>query len=429
VFSIAAYLRQQGHRVDALDAGVLNYTWKEFGTRIYQGNHDLVIIVCDFDVVEGTRRAADYVRGLNPAATVMTVGRLTYQTPVFFQQYDLDVIAESGDYEAAATEVIRWIDAGRPDSFDAAGLALRTTSGWKRPLRPGHRLDPDLWVFPDVRDIPYHHYDHLYRDDQNKFCGIPQRRELVVPVARGCPIGCEYCDVPPMQGRRERRVPVERVIAYIQESAAAAPFEYVAFYAPTFTLDRKWVLELCRSMIDNNVRLPWKCATTARHLDERLIEQMAAASCIRISVGVETLEDEAAAKSLPIAKQSPTISFDDAARWCRKYGIELNCFVIVGLPGTTVAGTRATIRRIAEAGGRARPTLYTPYHQMHGAMTEREVSAFNRHLFVDSSMRSDKESLDLLDILFRDDDYSTPAIERVPRAPVHKAPNETLDNR
>ena len=416
VFSISAYLRQLGYCVDAWDIGVLNCTWKEFGSRIYQGNYELVILVNDYDVVEGLRRAADYVRGLSLKATIMTVGRLSYQNPVFFHQFDLDAIAESGDYEAAATEVIRWIEAGKPESFDAAGVALRSTNNWKRPSRAGFQLDPEEWVFPGVREIPYPHYEQLYRDDQNKFCGIPQRRELVVPVARGCPVGCEYCDVPTMQGLRERRVRVERVMKYIQESVAVVPFEYIAFYAPTFTLNRKWVLELCRSMVENDIHLPWKCATTTHHLDEELVEQMAVAGCVRISVGIETLENDAAAIALPRAKQSPAASLDNVAEWCRHYGIELNCFVIVGLPGTTLEGTRATMQRIAEVGARARPTLYTPYGQMNEAMTEREVSAFNRHLFVKSASTSNDESLEFLDFIFGDDGYVTPTTEKIPKA-------------
>jgi hypothetical protein len=178
-------------------------------------------------------------------------------------------------------------------------------------------------------------------------------------------------------------------------------------------------------MIEQDIRIPWKCATTAYHLDEELMERMAAAGCVRISIGVETLEEDAAT-TLPHAKQSPTTSLDNVASWSQRYGIELNCFVIIGLPGTTVAGTRATIQRIAQAGARARPTLYTPYHLMNGAMTEREVSAFNRHLFVASGARDDEETLALLDFIFGDDGYITPSTEKIPKA-VHTLFNQEAD--
>src|SRR5690606_22820468 len=152
--------------------------------------------------------------------------------------------------------------------------------------------------------------------------------------------------------------------------------------APPSRLDRGWVLRLCAALRSKPRPYPWKCATTLHHLDQELIAAMGAAGCQRISVGIETFE-EVDKKVLPVVKRKRQERFEDVARWCREAGGELNCFVLVGLPGTTVEGTRRTMTRIAQAGARARPTLYTPYHEMRADMTERELSAFNRHLFVD----------------------------------------------
>jgi radical SAM superfamily enzyme YgiQ (UPF0313 family) len=209
---------------------------------------------------------------------------------------------------------------------------------------------------------------------------------------------------------------VERTVAYIRSAFETQPFDYVAFYAPTFTLDRPWVLRLCDALRSEPRSYPWKCATTLHHLDEELIAAMAAAECRRISIGIETFED-VDNKILPTIKRRPQDRFDDVARWCRDAGVELNCFVIVGLPGTTVGGTRRTLGRIAEANARARPTLYTPYHKMRADMTERELSMFNRHLFVepDEVLETGQDPQDLLNFVFRDDSYMTPTIDRIPR--------------
>ncbi|MEU6073978.1 radical SAM protein [Micromonospora sp. NPDC047074] len=417
VFSITAFMRAQGHTVDALDAGALNYSWKEFGDLVFQGRYDVIALVNDFDVVEGVRRAADYVRALAPESTVLTVGRLSFQNPQFFQGFDLDAVVQGGDYEAGVAEVVRWVAEGRPDDADAPGVALRTSTGWRTPNRPGTWFPADQWVLPDVRDIPYAHYEQLYHRDQNKFCGIPDRRELVVPVARGCPVGCDFCDVPTMQGLRERRISVERAVDYIVTSFAEHPFEYVAFYAPTFTLDRQWVRQLCDALIDQPRQYRWKCATTMHHLNEELVERMARSGCVRISVGVETFETEAEGE-LPRVKRSAAARFETLVRWCDQYGVELNCFVIVGLPGTSPEGTRKTMEMISAAGARVRPTLYTPYHQMRADMTEREVSAFNRQTFVDADevRRAGHDPQEFLQLLFRADDYQTPSTERIPQA-------------
>ncbi len=414
VFSVAAYLRAAGHEVDALDAGALNFSWKEFGDRLYRGGYELVVLVNDFDTAEGIRRAADYARALLPDVTVLTVGRLSYQNPGFFEALALDAVAHGGDYEAAAEETVRWVAAGRPDRPDLAGVAVRTAGGWQAPARAGVWLPAERWVLPDVRDIPYLHYENLYRRDENKFCGIPERRELVVPVARGCPVGCAFCDVPTMQGLRERRLTVERTLDYIRASFAAHPFEYVAFYAPTFTLDKRWVRQLCAALAAEPRRYPWKCATTMFHLDEDLVRRMGAAGCVRISVGVETFEEEGA-DGLPRLKRAARDRFEQVAGWCAAAGVELNCFLIVGLPGTTPEGTRRAMREIAAAGARVRPSLYTPYDRMRADMTEREMSAFNRQLFVDPDeiRATGHDPVEFLELLFGADPYVTPATERV----------------
>ncbi|WP_329576565.1 radical SAM protein [Kitasatospora sp. NBC_01250] len=418
VFSVAAYLRTEGHQVDALDAGALNQTWKELADRLHQGRYQAVVIVNEYDVVEGVRRAADYARALLPDALLVTVGRLSYQNPGWFRSLDLDAVVVSGDYEAGTAAALRWAQAGRPETERLPGVYLRRPGGWQQPSAPGHWLPAEQWALPDVSEIPYAAYENLYRTDENKFCGIPERRELVVPIARGCPVGCSFCDVPPMQGLRERRLTVERTVDYIRDSFTRQPFEYVAFYAPTFTLNRSWVRDLCTALAAEPRRYPWKCATTLHHLDEELVEAMSAAGCIRISVGVETFEENAEA-GLPRVKRQAEQRTEEVARWCRTHGIELNCFVIVGLPGTTPEGARHTMTAVKALGARVRPTLYTPYEQMHADMTERQLSSYNRQTFADPDevrATTGREPAEFLALLHGGDDYQTPATGRIPTA-------------
>lgn len=417
VFSVAAYLRARGHQVDALDAGALNCSWKEFGDQLYQGHYDAVVLVNEFDAVEGVRRAGDYCRQLAPDALLVTVGRLSYQNPGYFRRLDIDAVVSSGDYEAGVEAALEWAANGRPDVPGLPGVAIRTPTGWSEPSGPGTWLPAASWVLPDASEIPYAAYENLYKNDDNRFCGIPERRELVVPVARGCPVGCDFCDVPAMQGLRERRMTTEHVVDYIRESFARHPFEYVAFYAPTFTLDKRWVRELCEMLGNEPRRYPWKCATTLHHLDDELVARMATAGCVRISVGVETFDVDAAGQ-LPRVKQKAQERFKQVLGWCHAAEIELNCFVIVGLPGTTPAGTARTIEAIDASGARVRPTLYTPYHLMRPDMSEREISAFNRQIFVEcTQVRSaGYEPGDFLKYIFGGSAYVTPSVAKVAEA-------------
>ncbi|MEU2065745.1 B12-binding domain-containing radical SAM protein [Streptomyces anulatus] len=413
-FTVAAYLRERGHAVDAIDAGALNYTWKEYADLVFQGGYEAIVVMNEYDVVEGVRRAVDYGRALCPDALLVTAGRLSQQNPDFFRNLELDAVVGSGDYESGVSEVLRWAESGR--QADALpGVWLRGPEGWRPPSGAGVWLPATEWVLPDVSEIPYGAYEALYRNDQNRFCGIPDRRELVVQVARGCPVGCSFCDVPLMQGLRERRLSVAATVGYIRDAFTREPFEYVAFYAPTFTLDRRWVAELCSALGDEPRTYPWKCTTTLHHLSEEMVAEMAASGCVRISVGVETFE-ETADEALPRVKRLAKDRFLKVVRWCRTHKIELNCFVIVGLPGSTPDGTLRTMESIRAEGARVRPTLYTPYDQMHGTMTERELSAFNRQTFVEGHEigTAEHQPVEYLRLIFDADEYITPSTHRIP---------------
>jgi radical SAM superfamily enzyme YgiQ (UPF0313 family) len=108
---------------------------------------------------------------------------------------------------------------------------------------------------------------------------------------------------------------------------------------------------------------------------------MAAAGCVRISVGLETL-GKASASILPRIKRDIGAKFDLVADACNGAGIELNCFVILGLPGDSLDDVAATIERVRAKGARVRPTIYTPYQDLTADLDEATVASYNRQLFV-----------------------------------------------
>ncbi|GAA1972835.1 B12-binding domain-containing radical SAM protein [Kitasatospora viridis] len=422
LYQVAGHLRRQlpDAEVRVIDAPVERLTWKDLADELYQRQYDAIAVMNDFDGVDGLHRFLRYAGQLSPAARTVAFGRLSGLVPGAFRNFGLDAVVESGDFEAGVAEAVQHFlgAAGAP-----AGVSVRDGEQWRPPAAPGRLLPPQDWVLPAPQEIPYERYDEMYRNDANKFCGVPHRRELVVPAARGCPVGCAYCEVPELFGKRERRLSVERTVAYIRESFRAAPFEYVAFYAPTFTLDRPWVLRFCEQLAQGP-RIPWKCATTMHHLDEALVRRMGEAGCVRISVGLETL-DSGGHPALPRAKHKAEQDVEELARWCAAAGVELNCFVIVGLPGTGIDGARRTIAKVHELGGRARPTVYCPVERLHPGLDDRELAEFNRQLFVGGSHALTPEELcEAYALVFGAATDQTTVFTRIPQ---RRPPSDRVD--
>jgi anaerobic magnesium-protoporphyrin IX monomethyl ester cyclase len=410
VFMVAQHLRHVSGigRVTALDAGALNWTWKDLANRVATEQFDLIAVMNEYGVAAPIGQLSKYVRALSPRARIITFGRLSSEVPTFFRRYGIDAVIHSGDPEAGVAAYAELL-MGRRTS--APGVAVRGETGWIEPAERGTFLQADTWPFPDVSEIPYEAYDQLYADDSNKFCGIPQRRELVVNVARGCPVNCEYCEVPRQQGLKERRRSVAPILQYIETCFQNHPFEYVAFYAPTFTLNPLWVDQLCEELIARRSRFPWKCTTTLHHVSEAMVAKMGKSGCVRISVGLETL-DPPARDGLPKLKRMSDQRLETVAAWCRDASIELNCFVIVGMPGQSLEGARYTIAQVRRVGARVRPTIYTPYHEMRPDMSEEELESYDRQLLFTPGL-SPEEQLCHYSLAFGFERNPTQAMDKI----------------
>lgn len=396
LWEVSAFLRREVDEaaVDIVDAGVLNYTWKEIADLLVR-NYDLICVVNEYDNVEGVRRLTEYARAITPASKIITFGRVSGVIPDFFRGYGLDAIVVDGDFEAAVFDYISFVR-GLKQPEDTRGLLLRTESEWEQ-TAAGHFLEACEWAYPPVAELPLDEYARLSSRPENRFSALPGKRELTISAARGCPVGCDYCLVPMYQGLRERRRAVESIVEYIERAKGCVEFDYVSMYAPTFTLSRKWTLDFCERI--RRLDVLWKCCTTIRHLDETMVAKMGESGCVRISVGLETL-DTAAQALLPKAKQISDPQLENLAVWCRTAGIELNCFVMVGMPDQTADGLRHTFAYLQEIGAKIRPTAYTPYQRLGNAVTETELASFftrqiTREIMIDGLTPNEFYALEL----------------------------------
>lgn len=407
VFQVGNYIRANfpSANVKCIDAAALNLTWKEICNLLIKDIH-LIVLMNDFDGIDTFQRFMKYKEVFCPKAKVITFGRLSKQIPRFFFQFNIDAIAVDGDYESAVSSYITHLE---NPANELRGVLLLGNDSYNK----GIVLESDDWILPDVNEIPYDSYNFMYKNDLNKFCGIPQRQELVVPLARGCPFGCEFCDVHVMQGKTERRLSVSRTISYITDSFKQQPFEYLTFYCPTFTLNHKWVLEFCENIKETGKNYPWKCITVLKCLNEQLVKVMAESGCIRISLGIESFT-RAAAMGLPKCKQDILDQFINMVNICNNHGVELNCFIILGLPGDTPADVQMTIETCLKYGARIRPTIYTPYNLLKEDMTIAQVGEFNRQFFPECYLK-DNEAIKYYKLFYDlESDKPTSVMNNIP---------------
>ncbi len=160
----------------------------------------------------------------------------------------------------------------------------------------------------------------------------------------GCPFGCGYCiQARGVMGWRKR--PVAEVLSELEYLKARGVRE-VYFRDPMFESDRRSALELCRAMTARGLGLSWSCNSRTDTLDDTLAAAMKAAGCYCIAFGFETSNDEV----LKRFGKSPASVSRRAIETCRRHGIQVAGYWILGLPGETYESVQETIRFAAESG-------------------------------------------------------------------------------
>ena len=102
----------------------------------------------------------------------------------------------------------------------------------------------------------------------------------VVITSLGCPYNCAFCTAG-AYGYRVRGIDnVIKELIYLAELG----IKEILFQDPTFTINKKRVIELCKKMIDNGLNFTWSCNADIKSMDEEKIYWMKKAGCHTVSI-------------------------------------------------------------------------------------------------------------------------------------------------
>lgn len=208
---------------------------------------------------------------------------------------------------------------------------------------------------------PYvHDLDALPFPDRELFAG--QRYMNRVPYLefigqRGCPTGCTNCfhhtwmkNLTGSRGYVRFKSP-RRFVDEIADTVARYPLgqgeQCLGFHDPTFTLNRKWALEVCE-LLEAEVGIPWWCNTRASCLDAEIVDRMKRSGCFEVHIGVES--GDSYLRNEILNKDIQDEDLVEAFDLLREYGMLTFGFNMLGLPYETEESLRKTVelnRRLA----------------------------------------------------------------------------------
>jgi radical SAM superfamily enzyme YgiQ (UPF0313 family) len=329
---LAAGARRAGHQTMLFDAEAEEADLPAIRRRLLEFRPHLVGMQTFCANLSRCREVARLVKATLPECKVVLGGvQVTMFPEEGLREPAVDfVIRGEGDRSFLAL-----IDAleGRGALADVGGLVYR--NGAELAHNPPARLIANMDELPlpalDLFPIPLYHSSSQLRG----------KRTLHMFTSRGCPYDCAYCSGDLIFGSTFRYYSASRVIQEMRWFRDELGADGIQFYDETFTVHRERVVELCRALIEENLRMPWTCFTRVDLVDEELLRLMHRAGCYQIFFGVET----GVPRLLKMIRKRTTLDqARHAFRLTRKIGIETVASFMLTLPTETVEETWESIR-------------------------------------------------------------------------------------
>jgi magnesium-protoporphyrin IX monomethyl ester (oxidative) cyclase len=204
--------------------------------------------------------------------------------------------------------------------------------------------------------------NHLYFKDK-----IEKGKIFYLIISRGCPYACTFCSTSLHWGRMARRRSPKKVIEEIRFLKKEFPdVNYAIFNDDEFLINHDWVRKFCSLLTEEKINLKWACAARVTSITEEIIKLIKSAGCDRISLGLES----ASPKMLKYMNKCITLEqVSKAFNICKKFNLQTNIFLMVGLPGEDSKTINETIEFTKKLSMSKVMYLPSVYHVFPGTQT------------------------------------------------------------
>jgi anaerobic magnesium-protoporphyrin IX monomethyl ester cyclase len=157
---------------------------------------------------------------------------------------------------------------------------------------------------------------------------------------RGCPFSCSFCSASLFWQNQVRGHGLEKIEAELRQLAALGYRGKISFEDETIDIRTSNFKDFLRHIDHINRQFSFHYVVTRYdHIDGESLDLLKLLGFTEILIGLETASEDL---QRTIGKKLDLIAFLEAARMVKKSGLNLNIFIIVGLPGETEETHRAT---------------------------------------------------------------------------------------
>ena len=202
---------------------------------------------------------------------------------------------------------------------------------------------------------------HLLKMGQYKIGTLNGRLPFSsIQTFRGCPWKCIFCASDQLETTRILKKSITKIVDEIEHVNKTYGITHFTIIDDVLTLVRKRTVEMCNQIIERKLNITFEGSTRANLLDEELVVLMKRAGLIRLSFGLETVDED---MRKTMNKKVPLESYRDSNALLNKYGIEALNSVMIGLPGETEENVWKTLNFLSKSKEvkQANFAIATPY--------------------------------------------------------------------
>lgn len=190
----------------------------------------------------------------------------------------------------------------------------------------------DELPFPNLELLDISEYDSSYAKS------LPLTSMM---CSRGCPFNCNFCDQYATHGKKLRLRSAKNVVDEIERNYRDLGIRQIMFKDSTFTLNKKWVKELCDEISNRGLKLNWTCNTRVDCFDEEIIKCLKSAGCYMVNFGIESASQDVLNN---INKRINLQQVVEAVNLCKKHKVQVVGYFMIGNPGDTKKTVLKTIK-------------------------------------------------------------------------------------
>jgi len=155
-----------------------------------------------------------------------------------------------------------------------------------------------------------------------------------VQTKRGCPLKCDYCTYPIIEGARGRvRDParvVDEMFAVLEQNEGV---RHIFVVDSVFNLPMRHAKDICGELIERKWRVPWTCYANPLGFDEELAKLMKKARCVGMEIGSDSGCDDILVR---LKKGFDTDRIREMRRICKAARLKDCHTFILGTRGETI---------------------------------------------------------------------------------------------